>query len=239
MVSLNIDPTLTAQVEAMKSVGWLGQLPRAVVQKLVENALVVRFDKGDYLYRPDDPPGGIYGIIRGATRVEISTNETPSQLIGCFQAGAWTGQSPSLDGSNRMTGFSAVDEVVALHLPLAKIRELAQSDPRVTEAIGTLSVWNLNLALKAVGELTIRRADQRIATRLLGISNYPLGIAGEDGWQVPLNQSEIAEIACASRHNVNKAVGEFRRHGWLKLRGKTLIITDPESVQGFANAAME
>jgi CRP-like cAMP-binding protein len=214
-------------------------LSEEVSNKLVEGGMRVHFEPGEYFYRPGDPPGGIYGIVSGAVRVEITTSETTSQLIGCFQAGAWTGQAPSLDGSGRTMGFAAIGSVEALHLPLTKIKALAQQDQRIAEAIGSLSVWNLNLALRAVGELTIRRADRRIATRLLGVANYPFGIRGREGWEIPINQSEIAEVACCSRHNVNKVIGEFKREGWVSKIGSRLVITQPEAIKNFAGVSVD
>ena len=227
------------RVAAVQRVGWMAGLSDEVSNKLIEQGMLVRFEPGEYFYRPGDPPGGIYGIVSGAVRVEIATSETTSQLIGCFQAGAWTGQAPSLDGGGRTMGFAAIGNVNALHLPLAKVKTLAQEDQRIAEAIGSLSTWNLNLALRAVGELTIRKADRRIATRLLGIANYPFGIRGGEGWEIPLNQSEIAEVACCSRHNVNKVLGEFKRKGWVEKIGSRVVLTQPEAIENFAGASVD
>lgn len=234
MVGPGIDPSLAAQIGAMKTAVWLAQLPKPLVQRLVEEAIIVSFAPGQNLYEPEDPPGGIYGIIEGAVRVRIATSEASSQLIGCFQKGAWIGQAPSISGTPRTMGFNAVNDVRALHLPLSTIGALVQETPGMGAALATLSEWNLNLALQAIGELTIPKVERRIAARLLGMANYPFGLPNDGIWEVPLNQSEIAEIATCSRHNVNRVIGDFRKNGWVGAGHKPLVILDPEAIRAFA-----
>ncbi|MGN0099979.1 MAG: CRP-like cAMP-activated global transcriptional regulator GlxR, partial [Dietzia sp.] len=43
-----------------------------------------------------------------------------------------------------------------------------------------------------------------------------------------LTQEEIAQLVGASRETVNKALAEFAHRGWLRLEGKSVIISDTE-----------
>ncbi|WP_298087561.1 Crp/Fnr family transcriptional regulator, partial [uncultured Corynebacterium sp.] len=43
-----------------------------------------------------------------------------------------------------------------------------------------------------------------------------------------LTQEEIAQLVGASRETVNKALAEFAHRGWIRLEGKSVVITDAE-----------
>ena len=43
-----------------------------------------------------------------------------------------------------------------------------------------------------------------------------------------LTQEELAQLVGASRETVNKALADFGQRGWLRLEGKSVLITDSE-----------
>ena len=43
-----------------------------------------------------------------------------------------------------------------------------------------------------------------------------------------LTQEEIAQLVGASRETVNKALAEFAHRGWIRLEGKSVLISDTE-----------
>lgn len=219
--------------QIMNSVGWLTTAPETFATRLLEMAILVSIAPNQYLYRRDDPAGGIYGIAKGAVLIEVATPQEEGRLIGCFRRGAWIGQAPSLTGSARTMAFRAVGDVIALHLPLPILGELIESDADATRVLGSLSEWNLDLALRSITDLTIARAERRIAARLLGAANYPFGIPEDEGWLVELSQMQLAEIANASRDNVSRCIAKFRRRGWVKSGYRKIIVSDPEAVEAF------
>ena len=43
-----------------------------------------------------------------------------------------------------------------------------------------------------------------------------------------LTQEELAQLVGASRETVNKALADFAHRGWLRLEGKSVLISDSE-----------
>jgi len=43
-----------------------------------------------------------------------------------------------------------------------------------------------------------------------------------------LTQEEIAQLVGASRETVNKALADFAHRGWIRLEGKSVLISDSE-----------
>jgi CRP-like cAMP-binding protein len=43
-----------------------------------------------------------------------------------------------------------------------------------------------------------------------------------------LTQEELAQLVGATRETVNKALAEFAHRGWIRLEGKSVLISDSE-----------
>jgi CRP/FNR family transcriptional regulator, cyclic AMP receptor protein len=45
-----------------------------------------------------------------------------------------------------------------------------------------------------------------------------------------LTQDELAQLVGACRETVNKALSDFTRRGWIRLEGKSILITGSENL---------
>ncbi|ETZ97260.1 bacterial regulatory s, crp family protein [Mycobacterium kansasii 662] len=52
--------------------------------------------------------------------------------------------------------------------------------------------------------------------------------AARCGSPTNLTQEEIAQLVGASRETVNKALADFAHRGWIRLEGKSVLISDSE-----------
>ena len=62
---------------------------------------------------------------------------------------------------------------------------------------------------------------ERLVDRLTGCANQ-LRVTHD------LTQEEIAQLVGASRETVNKALADFAHRGWIRLEGKSVLISDSE-----------
>ena len=68
------------------------------------------------------------------------------------------------------------------------------------------------------GQLELSQLAQRFGTQEAG----SLRVTHD------LTQEEIAQLVGASRETVNKALADFAHRGWLRLEGKSVLISDSE-----------
>ena len=47
-----------------------------------------------------------------------------------------------------------------------------------------------------------------------------------------LTQTDLAEMAGATRVSINKALGRFRRAGWIRITGKQVTVIDRAGLEG-------
>ncbi|WP_299323098.1 Crp/Fnr family transcriptional regulator [Parasphingopyxis sp.] len=219
--------------QIVKTGGWLALVPAKAADQLLANALLIHLEPGSYLFRQGDPPGGLYAVVKGTLLMEVASRTDSYRLLGIQTPGGWFGQKPSLTGSPRTISYRSVGEVVLLNIPLPALRVFMDSVPDGGAMIASISEWYLDIAIDTLSDMTIPSAERRIAAMLLRLAKYPYGISGEDGGLVELSQSQIAEVANASRDNVNRAIAKFRRNGWLESGYKWLRLTRPEAIERF------
>jgi CRP-like cAMP-binding protein len=80
---------------------------------------------------------------------------------------------------------------------------------------------------EAVGDLVFSDVPGRVAKALIDLGDR-FGKSNAEGLLVnhDLTQEELAQLVGASRETVNKALADFAGRGWLKLDGRSVLITD-------------
>lgn len=214
--------------------GWLSRQPASFRQRLLAASRPLAFSRHSEVYGCESEPGGIYGIVSGAVGVEVASNYLSPRLAHIHRVGVWFGHGPILDGTRRTMGFRAMEDTTLLHVELAKLREMIRNDPLVALSMGALANDASVIAGRAVCELMIPDVQRRIAAILLRAT-------GADEWpqrEIPdnifVNQSDLADMANASRHSVLRALAKFERSGWIERGYTQLHVTDLAALQAFA-----
>jgi CRP/FNR family transcriptional regulator len=70
---------------------------------------------------------------------------------------------------------------------------------------------------------------------VLGWAQHPVDTTrrkvGEIPIRVTLTQEEIAQFVGTSRETVSRVLGDFRKKGWLRIKGATWCILDKEALE--------
>jgi CRP-like cAMP-binding protein len=127
--------------------------------------------------------------------------------------------------------FQAVEESIAFHLPLSAITEICTTFPDFRLRLAALSERNYStVALKVIGDLMVPSTERRIAAVLLRIAKADLTAENPQYWPIFLTQSEIGQMANASRDRVSLAIAKFEAAGWIKCGYREITLLDPKSL---------
>ncbi len=69
------------------------------------------YGKGHIVFLEGDPPGDVYGVVRGRVKVVISTRDGREVAISYKQAGELFGELAAIDGLPRSATALALDDV--------------------------------------------------------------------------------------------------------------------------------
>jgi CRP-like cAMP-binding protein len=104
-----------------------------------------------------------------------------------------------------------------------------KQNPEVSLQLLARLAQRLRRTNEAVGDLVFSDVPGRVAKALIDLGDR-FGKTTAEGLLVnhDLTQEELAQLVGASRETVNKALADFAGRGWLKLDGRSVLITDVE-----------
>ena len=218
-------------VETICRTGWLSLQPEPFRQEVLRRSSVRTYASGEAFYHLGDEGGGIFGLISGLMTVTTAPGMALPRLIHIGASGSWTGEGPFLSGQPRRLTLRAGEPSRVLHLPLDAMESIAEKDPQAGRRFGLISLINVDTLLRVIHDLLLTDADRRIAALLLRL--------GADGRPIPLTQTEVGEMSCTTRKQVNFALKRFGRDGWVAHGYRSVTLTDAAALRSFVAAEDE
>lgn len=212
--------------------GWLAVQPAAFRDRMLAVGQQLRLDRGDYVFREGDPPGGIYGIASGGIGAWVPIRGRGEVMAHIMRQGHWFGMGPLTVGGSRTLTFRATEPSLLVHLPLARLRALAPED---AVHLGGLGEFGSRETAEVGADLLIRDAGRRIAATLLRVTRAQQGILPDSPEGYNLTQAELGEMANASRTYTNRTLDRFQAAGWVRLGYNRIAILDADALAAFAD----
>jgi CRP-like cAMP-binding protein len=214
--------------------GWLADAPPALRARLIAAGRVMPVARGARVYDIGSTPGGIYGVISGGIGGEGGTQWHTPRLAHVYRAGHWFGHGPALVGGRRTIGAFATENSLLLNVPLPALRTLMHEDAKMTRLVGGMANLGTVLAAWVACDLLIPDAPRRIAAVLLRVTGALEGVEPNDPRGFVLTQTELGDMANASRNHVNRVLGSFFESGWIEQRYGHLRLRDVAALKAFA-----
>lgn len=194
------------------------------------------FEPDEAIFQIDDPPGGIFGIIEGAIGVLIPLRDPNrnEQLADILRQGTWFGYGPLIAGTRRTLGFKAIEPTVAFRVDLAALKEASAKDAVFAKCLASLADQATVVAINVIRDLLIPDMEKRIAATLLRVTGANSGRGASSPPSVHLTQSDLAELANASRHSVNRLLQRLEQVGWIEISYRHIQLLEPAALMRFA-----
>ncbi|MDF1574558.1 MAG: Crp/Fnr family transcriptional regulator [Bacteroidales bacterium] len=135
--------------------------------------------------------------------------------------------------SNEYYNYSvtALEDSVTCNLNMTEIKALIINDGKLAlNLLGKMSRVADTIILESL-EIRKKHLRGRVAYLLIYFSTK---IFYSDEFELPLTRKEMAEFVGMTTENVIRTLSEFRRDGILKIYGKTIHISNMESLQSIA-----
>lgn len=209
--------------------GWLAERAPDVRARLRSIAQVRTYRRGEPLYIVGEPPNGVFGIARGALEISIPREDGQEIAIHRAQTGFWIGDLALFSDQLRLVTVTAAAETIAAFLSRIRLAQLLKQNPDLIADFYVLSHRNVATTLQLIANLSIPRAEARIALRLLIYDQRQ--IKGQD-W-ITLSQEKLGELTALSLPTVQRALRRLEEAGLLELGYGRLRIRDRERLLRF------
>ena len=117
---------------------------------------------------------------------------------------------------------------------IGRSQQLLRVDIGIARLLGVISEVNSNIAACTARELLIPDAPRRIAAVLLRVTGAHEGVEPSDARGFLLTQHDLGEMANASRHHVNRVLGELEARGWIAKSYNHVRLLDEPALAAFA-----
>jgi len=204
-------------------------LDEAAAVSLRASMDTVKIAKGSILFKEGDDGEHLYVIIDGKLKLGTSSGDGRENLLSILGPGEMFGELSLFDPGPRTSTATAVTDAKLLSLSHEKVIPWLKQNPEVSLQLLTRLSQRLRRTNEAVGDLVFSDVPGRVAKALIDLGDR-FGKTTPEGLLVnhDLTQEELAQLVGTSRETVNKALADFAGRGWLKLDGRSVLITDVE-----------
>lgn len=206
---------------------WLAAQSEEFRSQLLRRSFLQHYKRGDVIFRFGDPLGGIYGLVSGCVTVNTSPHDSTPRLFHLGVPGTWTGEGCYISGQLRRLELRALIDSWMMHTPLEVMEQMTAQDPYASRVFAQILSHNVDVMIRVIHDLQKPNASRRIASLLQRMTW--LGDV-----QIPVSQTELGTMANVSRQQVNAAIGEFARKGWLSVGYRALTIHDVAALREFS-----
>ena len=223
---------VSERTDFLKHLPLFDRLSDAELSALAKDFTMRRFQQGEAIFFQGDPGQALYLIETGRVRIYVQDDSGQETSVIFYSAGDIFGELAALDGLPRSASAIAAAETIVHVLTRERLRAHLQASPQLAYNFMQALVVRVRYSTLQVGSLTLHDVPGRLARKLLELAQG-YGRVTTDGVRIDmtLTQSDLASLIGATRESTNKALGNFKRNGIIRLEQNQITIVDPEALR--------
>jgi CRP-like cAMP-binding protein len=182
--------------------------------------------KGSYLFMQADFSDAVYVVRSGSIAIILISPDGRELLINEIRSGDCFGEVGVLTGLPRSTGAVARLNSEVLVIPGAAFIAAIDSEPDLARRILKTTAERLRSSSERESALVFLDAEARLGRVLLQLDQR----YSEEGY-VTISQAELAQRTGMTRQTVAKALGKWRRAGWLITGRGRIVVLDHSKLE--------
>jgi len=213
------DPTAEI-LKFLRSVHSFSYLSEASLLLLARAGRLKHFAKGEILFFQSDPSDAAYLVSSGNISIVLNSLDGREMVINEMHNGDLFGELGILTKKSRSTSAIARTNSELLVIPHQAFLSVIEHEPQLALRLLEVTANRLQMSGKRESALAFLDAQARLARLLLELEEQE-----QDKGYVTISQEELAHHTGLIRQTVAKALGKWRRAGWLITgRGHILIL---------------
>jgi CRP/FNR family transcriptional regulator, cyclic AMP receptor protein len=207
----------------------------SAVAALTKQLQPVHFPRGHTVFAEGDPGDRLYIAISGKVKIGRRTADGQENLLTIMGPSDMFGELSIFDPGPRTSSATTITEVRAVSMDRDALRAWIADRPAIAEQLLRMLARRLRRTNDNLADMIFTDVPGRVAKQLQLLAQR-FGTQEDDAIRVThdLTQEEIAQLVGASRETVNKALADFAHRGWIRLEGKSVLISSSERLAGRA-----
>ena len=205
---------------------FLGEIPlfadlsEASLLTLARAIKSMQVEKGQFIFLQDDTSEKAYLVRSGLISIILESLDGRKLVINEMHPGDFFGEVGVLTKQPRSTSAIARTDSELLALPRQAFLSILEAEPVLARRMLEMTANRLRGSSEREGALAFLDAQGRLARLLL-----QLELQKPEKGYITISQEELAQRTGQTRQTVAKALGRWRRAGWLITgRGRIMLL---------------
>ncbi len=222
-----VNPMNPAAINALQNVPFFSNLNRSELAIISQALVKRRFRSDQIIFHHGDPGGLLYIISKGKVKIMHGSTDGQEALLAILGKDAFFGELALLDEYPRSATVEAIEATETWTLHRNDFINFLDNNHEFTLHVLHTMAQNIRRMNTQLSDLFFLDLPARLARVLLSLAEQH-GAITPDGILIDLSltQTDLAEMTGATRVSINKALGRFRRAGWLNVKSRNITILD-------------
>lgn len=195
-------------------------LAESAGQSLAAACRVWRVEKGEILFFQSDIPEAAYVVLVGRISIVLDSPDGREMVIDEMRPGEIFGEVGLLTKNSHSAGAIARENGTVLVIPGEAFLAALDQEPRLARRLLDIAAQRLDRSAAREMGLAFLDSQVRLARHILLLEQLE-----QDKGYVTASQEDLARGTGLIRQTVAKALGQWRRQGWLLTgRGRILVL---------------
>lgn len=204
----------------LRSLPLFSGISETSLNLLAQACRLRRVPKGEILFLLSDPGECAYVVRSGAVSIVLNSPDGREMVIEEVRPGEMFGEEELLTRKAYCAGARAHTTCELLVIPSETFLRVIDQEPHLARLVLDFTAQRLHKSIRQQMALAFMNAQARLARALLALEEEQRDIG-----YVTVSQDELAASSGLIRQTVAKALGEWRRNGWLLTgRGRIVVL---------------
>jgi CRP/FNR family transcriptional regulator len=222
------------KIAALRKTVFFGGLEAKELESLAGRAVERHLKRDEILFVSGEEAQGLFVIVTGALRAYREGEDGREQVIHVERAGATIAELPVFDEKPYPSTVAAEEDTIVLFLDKRDVGELCVLHPQIALAALRMLAGRLRKCAELVESLSLHEVDRRLA-RWLQSEGRNRGRTTPEGlaFDLLLTNQQIAARIGSVREVVSRALARLQQNGLIVVRGRSILINDPDVLEAF------
>jgi CRP-like cAMP-binding protein len=217
-------------VKFLGSVPLFSRVSEVSARSLAEASKFQTLEKGEMLFLQSDPCDCAYIVRTGTISIVLQSADGREMIINEMRSGDMFGELGILTKRPRSTSAIARNHCELLVIPKQAFLDVMDAEPGLARLILELTASRLQTSSERESALVFMDAQARLAHLLLDLDQQEK----ETGY-ITISQDELAHHTGLIRQTVAKALGKWRRQGYLLTGRGRIVLLNHKALREMAN----
>ena len=178
---------------------------------------------GQVLLSRGQPTSAAMLLVKGRLRLSVITPEGDEQLPRWMLPGEIAGLSSVFAEATNPADMVSVGATEVLHIERSRLIDLIGRDSVVAVDLLRILGLRINQLFDMLADQGMHSLEQRVWAALERIAKFN-SVKVADGVMLRVSQSDLAQIASASRQRVNQQLRHFQEQGLIRLGYRNIVL---------------